>query len=168
MYRILVLALLACLPNAQATADPLHARADGSYWHHDSGWAFPERIGEFVRVGIPQDVAGSPDAVAFYSCVEGGIRNTAAVDIYQASSAAAAELESPPEGRLITDDKFPLNAAQTLAATRQIHAAGETALVGVYFISAGDWRIRIRITGARPEAMDAFVRGFTAPAAIPR
>jgi hypothetical protein len=160
MYRIFALALLACLPNALATADPMHARADGAYWHHDSGWVFPERIGEFVRVGIPQDVAGSPDAVAYYACVErGGVRNTAAVDMYQASSAAAAELEGPPAGRLVSDDTFPLNAARTLTATRQIYAVGEAAaLVGTYFISAGDWRVRIRISGSRPEVMDAFVR----------
>ncbi len=170
MYRILSLILLfACLPNGQAFADPLHARADGSYWHHDSGWVFPEKIGEFVRVGIPQDVAGSPDAVAYYAYAENGVRNTAAVDVYQAKSAAAAELETRPSGRLISDDRFPLNAAQALTATRQIYAIGESAaFVGVYFISAGEWRIRIRITGSRPEAMDAFVRGFTGPAAIPR
>jgi hypothetical protein len=170
MYRILsLISLLACLPNGPALADPLHVRADGAYWHHDSGWEFPEKIGEFVRVGIPQDVAGSPDAVAYYACVENGVRNTAAVDVYQAKSAAAPELERPPEGSLTSDDTFPLNAAQALTATRQIYAVSSPgALVGMYFISAGEWRIRIRITGSRPEAMDAFVRGFTEPATTPR
>jgi hypothetical protein len=166
-----VIALLACLPGESALADPLHARADGAYWHHDSGWEFPEKVGEFVRVGIPQDVAGSPDAVAHYACDADGVRNTASVDVYQAASAATAQLEARPEGRLTTDGAFALTDSQTLAGTRQIYAveaAGGPSLVGMYFISAGEWRVRIRITGSSPEAMDAFVRGFTEPAATPR
>jgi hypothetical protein len=161
MYRILsLIALLACLP-ASAFADPIHARADGAYWHHESGWVFPEKVGEFVRVGIPQDVAGSQDAVAYYACEVGGARNTASVDVYLAKSAAAAELETPPEDRLTSEGTLPLGATQAVAGTRRIYAAGTgtEGFVGVYFVSAGDWRVRIRITGSELSAMDAFVRG---------
>jgi hypothetical protein len=49
-----------------AIADPIHANGNGDYWHHDSGWIFQQRVGEFVRIGFPQDVAGSRDAVGYY------------------------------------------------------------------------------------------------------
>src|SRR5262245_48999970 len=80
---------------ATAGADPIHAIADGAYWHHDSGWVFPEKIGEFVRVGIPQDVAGSRDAVAYYAWNVDGSRIVVSVDVFPADSAAdATTLES--------------------------------------------------------------------------
>ncbi len=58
------LAALALFYIFPAHADPLHARAGGEYWHHDSGWIFPEKIAGFERVGVPQDVAGSRVAAA--------------------------------------------------------------------------------------------------------
>jgi len=162
MYpKLSLIALLAFLPYQPALADPIHAVAGGAYWHHDSGWVFPEKIDEFERVGIPQDVAGSPDAVAYYACVESGVRMTASVDVYLAKSAAAAELEGRPEGRLTSEGTFPLSATPVLAGTRQIYEGGpgSPAFVGLYFIDAGAWRVRIRVTSSRLEAMDTFVHG---------
>ena len=156
MYRILsLIALLACLPNASTRADPIHSVADGAYWHHGSGWVFAEKIGEFVRVGIPQDVAGSEDAVAHYARVESGARSTASVDVYLAVSAAAGELEtrSGPS----TDAVIPVSTG-ALSASRRVYDAETPARVGVYFIDAGEWRVRIRITGSQLPVMDAFVR----------
>ncbi len=140
---------------------------------------FPEKIGEFVRVGIPQDVAGSEDAVAYYACVENGARNTASVDVYPATSAAAAELEAAPAGRIVVEGAFPVGERRRSAGTRRIYDTRlpeRPALTGVYFINAGEWRVRIRISGSRLEAMDAFVRAQrwessragTNAAAIPR
>ena len=107
-----------------------------------------------------------PDAVGYYACIENGVRVTASVDVYQVKSAAAAELEARPAGRLRSDGAFPLSATPALAGTRQIYEGGPgtPAFVGLYFIDAGEWRVRIRITGSRTEVMDAFVRGFTGPA----
>jgi hypothetical protein len=164
MKRIFFLmALLVCVSSGTAPADPLHARANGAYWHHDSGWVFPEKVGEFVRVGIPQDVAGSPDAVAYYAREVDGVRETASVDVYQATSSAAAELEARPEGPLTADGEFSFRDTQALTGARQVYAvemSGSPAVVGIYFISAGEWRIRVRGTGARLETLDAFARGF--------
>lgn len=162
MYRKLsLIALLALLPHQPAHADPIHAVADGAYWHHDSGWVFPEKIGEYERVGIPQDVAGSPDAVGYYACVENGVRMTASVDVYLAKSAAAAELEGRPEGLLTSEGAFPLSATPALAGTRLILEVGTKTpvLEGLYFIHAGEWPVRIRITGSSADSMDTFVRG---------
>jgi hypothetical protein len=92
--QIKALPLLVLLVCATAFADPIHAIADGAYWHHDSGWVFPEKIAEFVRVGIPQDVAGSHEAVAYYAREREGIRTVVAVDVYPADSEPA-EATSP-------------------------------------------------------------------------
>lgn len=79
--KFLPIAALALFYIFPAHADPLHARAGGEYWHHDSGWIFPEKIAGFERVGVPQDVAGSRVAAAYYARVENGQRMVASVEV---------------------------------------------------------------------------------------
>lgn len=81
MNKTLALAAFALFYIFPAHADPLHARAGGEYWHHDSGWIFPEKIAGFERVGVPQDVAGSRVAAAYYARVENGQRMVASVEV---------------------------------------------------------------------------------------
>jgi len=76
---VLPILWLAC---ATAFADPIHAIADGAYWHHDSGWVFPAKIAGFVLVGVPQDVAGSREAVAYYAREVSGSRLVVSVSVY--------------------------------------------------------------------------------------
>ena len=85
----LAAASIAALYTTSALADPLHARAGGEYWHHDSGWIFPEHIAGFERVGVPQDVAGSRDAVAYYASEVNGLRVVASVNVFPADSSRA-------------------------------------------------------------------------------
>ena len=77
------------LASALCLADPLHAVADGAYWHHDSGWVFPAKAGEFALVGVPQDVAGSREAVAYYAREASGSRTVVSVSVYPAESEPA-------------------------------------------------------------------------------
>lgn len=156
--QLLLIALLATLPHVPALADPIHVAASGAYWHHGSGWTFPESVGRFSRVGIPQDVAGSEDAVAHYARVENGIRSIASVDVYQAVSAAAGELEER-SGSASSDTTLLVSTTRGLSARREVSDADKPSLIATYFIDAGEWRVRIRITGASLEAMDEFVRG---------
>jgi hypothetical protein len=93
MYRPLLAAALAGLLTTSALADPIHARSGGEYWHHDSGWIFPEHIAGFERVGAPQDVAGSRDAVAWYASQLHGVRVLASVNVFPADSSRAQLLE---------------------------------------------------------------------------
>jgi len=160
MSRTLCLiALLSCLPGGSTRADPIHAVADGAYWHHGSNWTFPEIIGAYKRVGIPQDVAGSDDAVAHYAYVEDGVRNVASVNVYRASSAAAGELETAAPAALTSEGTFLASERTALSGIRRIYGgSGDSVLTGVYVISAGEWRVTIQISGSRLEAMDAFVR----------
>jgi len=158
MYpKLLLMTLLACLAHGAALADPIHARADGAYWHHDSAWIFPEKVGTYERVGIPQDVAGSEDAVAYYAFVENGLRYTASVDVYRATSAAAAGLEAPAPGPY-SDAAFAVSAAHASSSSRHVYER-ESPVLGVYLIDSGDWRVRIRVTGPDLATMDAFARG---------
>jgi hypothetical protein len=161
MYRALsLIALLALMPQHASHADPIHAIADGAYWHHGSGWIFPERVAQYVRVGIPQDVAGSEDAVAWYAFQEGAERRLASVDVYVSGSASATTLEAPLDGPLISEGTLSLMAAPALSATRRIYSLGETtqSTVGLYVIHKGEWRVRICITGPDLSALDAFVQ----------
>src|SRR5689334_22674940 len=87
--------LLACVlafaigtPGSTALADPIHAQANGDCWHHDSGWIFPERVAGFIRIGFPQDVAGSHDAVGYYERETNGARVIVDVDLFAMDSAA--------------------------------------------------------------------------------
>ena len=157
--RHFMIVSLAPLLSHVARADPIHAIADGAYWHHDSGWIFPEKIGEFVRVAIPQDVAGSRDAVAYYACTLDGIRIVASVDVYASDSGN--EREEQASGRLQSDDAFPAGKAGALSGRRLIYDLDDGAATGVYVIAAGEWQVRIRIAEAPKDSvpmMDAFVR----------
>ena len=156
--RFVLLSLVTLFYGHVAHADPIHAVADGGYWHHGSGWVFPGKIGEFLLVGIPQDVAGSNDAVAYYACVVDGVRVTASVDLYAPDSASVEAAPTDNVGTLSSEGTLPLGKAGGLAATKLIYArAGE--LTGVYLVTAGEWRVRIRISAApagTEPAMDAF------------
>jgi hypothetical protein len=154
-FLIVTLAPLLC---QMAHADPIHAIADGAFWHHDSGWIFPAKIGEFERVGIPQDVAGSRDAVAYYARTLNGIRTVASVDVYTRDSGN--EREAPP-GRLESDDAFPVGKAGALSGRRLIYVGdgAAAASTGIYVIAAGEWQVRIRIAGVPKDLvpmMDSF------------
>lgn len=146
-------------------ADPIHPIAGGAFWHHDSGWEFPEKSGEFMRVGIPQDVAGSRDAVAYYARVIEGSRIVAAVDVYPADSAAAPGMVVESAGKLSSETALVVGTARPLSGTRRIFTLDggtKNVLTALYLISAGEWRVRIRIEGANAQLLpmlDAFALG---------
>lgn len=155
-----------------ASADPIHATTNGEYWHHDSGWIFPERIGEFVRVSAPQDVAGSRDAVAYYARTLHGARVVVSVDVFPSDSAAGATTLEGARGLLqadtqgakgqLAEDTLPIAGNQDLHATRLwFTPAADTPAQGMYFVTSGEWRVRIRVTvptaaGELRKDLDAF------------
>jgi hypothetical protein len=160
--RLMFLSLVCLFCGHVAHADPIHAVADGAYWHHDSGWVFPGKIGDFALVGIPQDVAGSNDAVAYYARVVDGARITASVDLYAPGSASADAAPADNLGKLSSEGTLPLDEAGVLAAMRILYARESGELTGVYLVTAGEWRVTIRIArspAGTERAMDAFVLG---------
>ena len=161
----------AVIASCPASADPMH-RVDGNaYWHHDSGWIFPERIGDFVRIGAAQDVAGSRDAVASYAREVGGVRVIAAVDVFPTDSTAANTTLESARAALIAHAKGAdgemsdgeLAVREELRATRVLFTpAGEAPAEVLYFANRGEWRVRIRVSvpaAARDvlSSLDAFV-----------
>lgn len=157
-----ILSFLLFVLSAVADADPIHAIADGAYWHHDSGWVFAQKIGEFELVGIPQDIAGSRDAAAYYARTAGGIRTVASVDVYPEDSAAAGAMLSSDLQRQ-SEDSLVIGLRDAPRATRVVYAAPSGgALTVLYHVAAHDWHVRILVTA--PDAtslpvLDAFVRG---------
>jgi len=154
----LLAALLACvIANDPVHADPIHAIAGGAYWHHDSGWEFAQKIGEFELVGIPQDVAGSRDAVAYYEREFKGARVVASVDVYPADSAsAAADKLATTAGGMASESPFVVGKARQLTGVRQIFTVGEKhSLIVLYLVSAGEWHVRIRVQGANEQILPA-------------
>ncbi len=161
----MIVSFTSLLSGPSVFADPIHAIADGEYWHHDSGWVFPATIGKFERVGIPQDVAGSRDAVAYYAYISNGVRVTASVDVYPMDSAAAAEIETRDVGRLSSEGAFVVGKERNISGTRVVNAIrddGTSRITCVYLFAVGEWRVRVRAAQAPADilrVMDAFVLG---------
>jgi hypothetical protein len=53
-------------------ADTIHAMQGGGFYHHQSGWVFPEKIGEFSLVGIPTPFKEGTKSRAIVYFVDGG------------------------------------------------------------------------------------------------
>jgi hypothetical protein len=71
---------LACFAFAHVSlADTVHAIQGGGFYHHQSGWIFPETIGDFSLVGVPGDINGTVDVEAYYARVSKGVRTVASV-----------------------------------------------------------------------------------------
>lgn len=161
----LLLTLCATLTCATAAADPIHARVDGAYWHHESNWSFPEKLGDFARVGIPQDLAGSRDAQAWYARGAGHARTVASIDLIAPESVAGEPTEDAARGPL---DAAPADIAGLPAgASRAAYLVTRDAarrLIVIYRASAGAWRVRIRIEAPADDVaaaladFDAFAR----------
>jgi hypothetical protein len=149
------IALIAFTPIHPAFADPIHAVGNGDYWHHDSGWVFPERVGEFVRIGFPQDVAGSRDAVGYYERVFNGVKVVVDVDIFPVDSAAEnvtfetarASLVAAANGKPgeLSEGTLAVDLGLQVDRVRFTPSADAPAQ-SLYFAVAGGWRVRIRVS----------------------
>lgn len=159
-------------------ADTLHAIADGAFQHHGSSWIFPQQIGDFVRIGAPQDVDGTVDVVAHYAKVAGSIRTTAVVSVYPPESAAAETTLANAKSAIESTLKLAKQAAARseapfkvgkqpelvgVKASYQTDAAAGS-LANLYFFDTGAWIVKIR--GGTEQAgndsdalLDDFVRG---------
>jgi hypothetical protein len=163
-----------------ALADTLHDIGGGVYQHHDSGWQFPHQIGDFTRVGFPQDVDGTIDVVAHYARTTASARITAIIDVYPKDSSApqanhadammALRHGSPDHAEQIQqvlhiERPLPLIAVKTFYKTK---AGGNTkpdampAHSALYFVDTGHWIVKVRtrmerIDAASLAASDAFV-----------
>jgi hypothetical protein len=162
--RTLLGALIYCVYASTTLADTLHNIGSGDFQHHDSGWVFPERVGEFTRIGTPQDVDGTIDVVAHYARIHDGSRTTAIVDVYPADSTAPAARYEAAVADMDSDvtaaDKSVLRIDGALPLRGLKIRSGYSVL---YFVDTGPWVVKIRTRSERTDASnddenDAFVR----------
>lgn len=156
-------------------ADPIHKVDGGAFWHHGSDWIFPQEIGGFVLVGIPQDVDGTSDAVAYYARVKDKIRTTAVVDVYPRDSAAAEatlanakaaielKLKSAKVAAVQSESPFKVGKDRELVGVKVSYNAGAGTRTNLYFFDTGAWIVKIRVMADAGEsdmaqASDSFVR----------
>jgi hypothetical protein len=160
-HLLLVLGWLAT--SAVAHADPIHAIGSG-YWHHATGWVFPAKVAQFELVGVPQDVAGSDEAVAYYARVVDGARIVASISVCPVNSSlsdAAAAADKP--ARLIAEGTLASDLSGAPASRLIYESGGRRGLTALYALTTSEMRARIRFTEMPAEAlplMDAFVRAL--------
>jgi hypothetical protein len=151
-----------------ASADPIHAIQRGAFQHHDSGWIFPQHAAGFERVGAPQDVDGSRDAIAYYARSEKGARSTAVVDVYPRDSAAGAMSLAQAQAALERDGALAaakkvrsrLQLPTPVLAIDKVAYRASKATTHLYFVAHGEWIVRIRVSSATLAAQlaDDFAR----------
>jgi hypothetical protein len=154
-------AALTCMVFAHLSfADTIHAMQDGSYYHHQSGWVFPDKIGDFSLVGIPQDINGTVDVAAWYARESQGVRTVVTVSVYPPDSA---QPETLPASIKATPVSVEISKQPRLRATRLTFKEGKSSRAIVYFVETGAWIVRVRSTvaatdKATPPLLEAFVR----------
>ena len=155
-------AALACFVFAHASfADTIHKIEGGGFYHHQSGWIFPEAIGDFSLVGVPQDIDGMVDVAAYYARVSRGVRTVATVSVYPPDSAAP---ETTPASIRATPVAVEVSRQPRLRAAKLAYKDGKTSRAIVYFVDAGPWIVRIRSSAPVTDkemapALERFVRG---------
>jgi hypothetical protein len=101
--------------------------------------------------------------VAFYARTVDGVRIVASVDVYPADSAAAEAMVADGAGQLEGEAPFAVDAERPLSGTRRIFRAdgAKQTLTVLYFLSVGEWRVRIRVVDANAASLallDLFAR----------
>lgn len=157
----LVATALACFAFAQSSlADTIHAIQGGGFYHHQSGWVFPETIGDFSLVGVPGDVNGTVDVEAYYARVSNGVRTVASVNVYPPDSAAP---ETTPASIKGTPVSVEISKQPLLRAAKLAYKDGKSSRATVYFVDTGAWIVKIRASVPAADKvtgpiLDKFVR----------
>ena len=155
-------AALTCLAlTPSCLADTIHTLAEGGFYHHQSGWVFPQQIGAFSLVGAPQDLNGTDDVVAYYARVHKGVRTVASVSIY---SPGSAEPETRPASIKATPVTMEISKQPKLRATKLVYKDGKTSRATAYFVQTETWIVKIRASVPATDkevapALETFARG---------
>jgi hypothetical protein len=141
-------------------ADTIHAMQGGGYYHHQSGWVFPEQVGEYTLVGVPGDINGTDDVAAYYARMHDGVRTVASVSVYPPNSAAP---ETKPASIKATPVAVAISKQPRLRAARVTFKDGKSSRTTVYFIDTGAWIVKVRATLKATDketapALEAFAR----------
>jgi hypothetical protein len=162
LLRLTAAAALACCAFVQGSlADTIHAIENGAYQHHQSGWIFPDRIGDFSLTGAAQDIDGTVDVAAYYARASKGARTVASVSVYPPDSA---QPETTPASIKAKPVAVEISKQPPLRAARLTYKDGKSSRAIVYFVDAGPWIVRIRASMPATDQetaaiLDKFVRG---------
>jgi hypothetical protein len=176
---LLALLIASTLTGAVSLADPLHKYGnEGAWCHVDSGWMFPENVGNFARVLQPYSIDGNSDAAgAEYRQESGPLQGAIEVDVYGIDSMATdAKLDGAKataahkvgEGAKIESEQpFKLGAAKDLKGVKVNYAAGANASgrTHLYYFTTDRWHVKVlaTVTGTSKESdeeLDAFVQAL--------
>ncbi|HJY37871.1 MAG TPA: hypothetical protein VJ299_10415 [Steroidobacteraceae bacterium] len=155
-------AALACGVFPQMSlGDTIHAMQGGGFYHHQSGWVFPEKIGEFALVGVPTDINGTVDVAAWYAREAKGVRTVVSVTVYPPDSA---EPETTPASFKAAPVSIEISKKPPVRAARLTFKEGKSSRAILYFVDAGPWIVRIRSSVPATDkelapAIEKFVRG---------
>ncbi len=155
------LTALVCLALTQlCRADTIHSIIGGGYYHHQSGFVFPEKIGDFTLVGVPQDINGTDDVGAYYARVAGAVRTVASVNVYTPDSAEPETRPASVKGKPVA---FEVSKQPRLSAAKLVVKEGKSSRATLYFIDTGNWIVKVRATTPLTDKsiaplLDAFTR----------
>lgn len=133
--------LTGCALAPASVADTIHATPDHGYYHHQSGWVFPDKIGDFALTGAAQDIDGTIDVIAYYARESKGVRTVVSVNVYPPDSAAP---ETTPASIKATPLTVEVSKQPRLSATKLTYKDGKSTRATVYFVDTGAWIVKIR------------------------
>ena len=160
LLNVAVLSFAAFFLPAPSFADTIHTMSGGGYYHHQSGWVFPEKIGDFTLVGVPQDINGTDDVAGYYARVHKGVRTVASVNVYAPDSA---EPETRPASIKATPVTMEISKKPKLRAAKLVYKDGKTSRATAYFVETAAWIVKIRASVPATDkevapAIEAFAR----------
>ncbi|MBM0103296.1 hypothetical protein JM946_01005 [Steroidobacter sp. S1-65] len=164
-------------------ADPLHKFGNEGAWVHvDSGWKFPQGVGDFARVAQPYNIDGNNDAGAEYRHGAATIE----LEIYAADSAAtdatldgakATAMRKAGQGaRVLSEEPFEAgvlenahtDGGKVIKGAKIIYATDaktHEARSRLYYFTTDQWRVLVRAatqddSKAGDSMLDEFVRAL--------
>ena len=142
-----------------ALSDPLHKVGQAGAWQHEqSGWIFPEEVGEFERKLPPYEIDGTYDVGAEYERADNIERTRATVHVYAKDSGAAeasfiAAKHKPnigaaeSDGHTLAEEPCAIEAAIEVRCRKVTYVSGtNTVQSQLYFVESNDWIVNVRTT----------------------
>ena len=171
----LLLAFLCLLAAGTTAAQSFNKLADGSFQHPDSGWLFPQRVGEFEREKDPEFFGSARDGVASYT---DAFEDNATVYVYSPRTDAIDASYSRSKALIEQDlKKYPLSQSWSEGPFRvgkAVPLVGEKIFfkVGIgpgsshsylFYFDTGPWIVKVRLSGPTADKdvfarVDGFVR----------
>jgi hypothetical protein len=171
--RTLALLVAATLTGSATLADPLHKYGnEGAWCHVDSGWLFPQDVGNFARVLQPYSIDGNSDAAgAEYRSESGGVEisvygvDSMATDANIDGAKATAAHKAGAVAKIESEGPFALGAAKDLKGVKIKYTPASGTQTNLYYFTTARWRVKVLAAAKGTDkgsdnALDAFVQAL--------